>query len=120
MEPYVQGQTTYSVYSPRPGNTRTSWLTGAAAWSYHSATQYILGIRPELEGLRIDPCIPKAWEGFKATRRFRGRVVEIEVRNPDGVYRGVKTLVLNGSQLGDNLLPADRLEACNRVQVTLG
>ncbi|MEZ4641175.1 MAG: hypothetical protein R3E31_00265 [Chloroflexota bacterium] len=51
MEPYVQGQTTYSTYSPRPGNTRTSWLTGAAAWAYYSATQYILGLRPEVAGL---------------------------------------------------------------------
>jgi N,N'-diacetylchitobiose phosphorylase len=52
-EPYVHGQTTYSTFSPRPGNTRTSWLTGAAAWSYFSATQYILGIRPEADGLRM-------------------------------------------------------------------
>jgi len=66
-EPYVQGQTTYSTYSPRAGNTRTSWLTGAAAWAYFSATQYILGIRPEMDGLRIDPCIPHGWQGFKAT-----------------------------------------------------
>ena len=65
----MQGQTTYSTYSPRPGNTRTSWLTGAAAWSYWSATQSILGLRPEVDGLRIDPCIPSAWPGFKATRQ---------------------------------------------------
>jgi len=66
-EPYVQGQTTYSTYSPRSGNTRTSWLTGAAAWSYFSATQYILGIRPEIDGLRIDPCIPStAYPGGKS------------------------------------------------------
>ena len=60
-EPYVQAQTTYSTYSPRAGNARTSWLTGAAAWSYFSAAQYILGIRPESDGLRVDPCIPSAW-----------------------------------------------------------
>ncbi len=76
IEPYVQGQTTYSTYSPRPGNTRTSWLTGAAAWAYYSATQYILGLRPELDGLRIDPCIPSTWSGFKATRRFRERTIQ--------------------------------------------
>ncbi|NBD36855.1 MAG: N,N'-diacetylchitobiose phosphorylase, partial [Chloroflexi bacterium] len=54
-EPYVQGQTTYSRFSPREGNTRTSWLTGAAAWFYFSVTHYVLGIRPELNGLRVDP-----------------------------------------------------------------
>ena len=119
-EPYVQAQTTYSIFSPRPGNTRTSWLTGAAAWAYYSATQYILGLRPELDGLRIDPCIPSTWNGFKATRRFRGRTIEIEVRNPAGVCRGIKTLTLNNRALGDTLLPADRLADHNWVEVILG
>ncbi len=64
-EPYVQAQTTYSTFSPRAGNARTAWLTGAAAWAYYSATQYILGIRPEVDGLRLDPCIPSDWEGSK-------------------------------------------------------
>ena len=119
-EPYVQGQTTYSVFSPRPGNTRTSWLTGAAAWAYVSATQYILGLRPEPDGLRIDPCIPSAWEGFTATRRFRNCTIDIEVRNPTGVCRGVKRLTLNGSVLTEPLLPADRLDDYNEVEVLLG
>jgi cellobiose phosphorylase len=119
-EPYVQGQTTYSVYSPRPGNTRTSWLTGAAAWSYCSATQYILGLRPELDGLRVDPCIPSSWSGFKARRRFRGRTIEIEITNPDGVCRGVRSMTLNGESLVGSLIPAEMLGDQNRVQVILG
>jgi cellobiose phosphorylase len=119
-EPYVQGQTTYSVYSPRAGNTRTSWLTGAAAWAYFSATQYILGIRPEMDGLRIDPCIPHGWAGFKATRRFRGKSFAITVKNPQGVCRGVKSLTLNGEYLPGNLIPADRLGQENVVEVVMG
>lgn len=119
-EPYVQGQTTYSTYSPRPGNTRTAWLTGAAAWSYWSATQSILGLRPEVDGLRIDPCIPSTWPGFQARRQFRGVVVEIEVRNPHGVCRGVRSITLNGEPLADNLVPAGRLVAHNWVEVVLG
>jgi cellobiose phosphorylase len=120
MEPYVQGQTTYSVFSPRPGNTRVAWLTGAAAWWYYAATQYVLGIRPEMDGLRIDPCIPAGWVGFEVTRRFRGKVVRIEVRNPEGVCRGVRSLTLNGETLPGNLLPAERLQAENEVVVWLG
>ncbi len=119
-EPYVQGQTTYSTFSPRAGNTRTSWLTGAAAWAYFSATQYVLGIRPEMDGLRIDPCIPHAWTGFKATRRFRDHVIQIEVKNPQGVCRGVKSLHLNGRALPGNVIPADRLEETNFVEVLMG
>ena len=120
LEPYVQGQTTYSPYSPRPGNTRTSWLTGAAPWSYYSATHYILGLKPEWDGLRIDPCIPSSWDGFTATRRFRGATLEIIVKNPDRVCRGVRSLTLNGQILEANLVPADQLADVNRVEVILG
>jgi cellobiose phosphorylase len=119
-EPYVQAQTTYSPFSPRPGNARTSWLTGAAAWSYHSITQYILGIRPQTAGLRIDPCIPRAWKSFRAARRFRGRTVDIEVLNPDGVCRGVRSLSLNGETLPGDLLPVEKLGEENSAQVVLG
>jgi cellobiose phosphorylase len=119
-EPYVQAQTTYSTFAPRAGNTRTSWLSGAVPWAYYSATQYILGIRPELNGLRIDPCIPAAWPGFSATRQFRGKTVEIEVQNPKGVCKGVKSVTLNGSPLPDNLLPIELLGENNRVIVTMG
>lgn len=120
MEPYVQGQTTYSTFSPRAGNTRTSWLTGAAAWAYYSGTQYILGLRPEDEGLRIDPCIPADWEGFKASRRFRDKTLKIVVSNPSKVCKGVKTIKLNGVTLSDNLVPASGLQAENTVEVVLG
>ncbi len=119
-EPYVQAQTTYSTFSPRPGNTRTSWLTGAAAWAYHSATQYMLGLIPEMDGLRIDPCIPQDWKEFTAVRRFRGKTVQIEVKNPHSVCRGVRSMTLNGKKLDGNILPADKLGRQNLVEVVLG
>jgi N,N'-diacetylchitobiose phosphorylase len=119
-EPYVQGQTTYSTYSPRAGNTRTSWLTGAAAWSYFSATQYILGLQPELDGLRIDPCIPSAWSGFSATRRIRGRLMRITVHNPDGVCRGVVKMTVDGKEIPGNLVPVDLPSGEHQVEVWLG
>ncbi len=119
-EPYVQGQTTYASLSPRAGNTRTSWLTGAAAWAYYSAVYYLLGIRPEVDGLRIDPCIPSGWEAFSATRILRGKVIHLDVRNPTGVCRGVKSMTLNGKPVAGNLLPADLLDPVNHVTVTMG
>jgi cellobiose phosphorylase len=108
IEPYVQGQTTYSIFSPRAGNCRTPWLTGAAAWAYFSATQAILGIRPEIEGLRLDPCIPSSWKGFEATRRFRGCEYRIQVRRT-----GQRRLVVDGRQLDGNLVPPQSGPTCN-------
>ena len=120
LEPYVQGQTTYSRYSPRAGNCRTSWLTGAASWSYFSATQYILGIRPVEEGLLIDPCIPSSWDGFSATRQFRGSTLHISVTNPQGICRGVKEITLNGTILDGTTIPAKLLQTENEVHVLMG
>jgi len=104
-EPYVQAQTTYSTYSPRAGNTRTSWLTGAAAWSYFSAAHYILGIRPQIDGLYLDPCIPSSWDGFTAKRRFRSSDYRIIVHNPAHVCHGVVRMLLDGKELQGKLIP---------------
>jgi N,N'-diacetylchitobiose phosphorylase len=119
-EPYVQAQTTYSTYSLRAGNTRTSWLTGAAAWSYFSATQYILGLKPELDGLRIDPCIPSAWSGFSATRRFRGKLMRIAVHNPENVCKGVVKMTVDSKDIPGNLVSADLPGGEHQVEVWLG
>ena len=119
-EPYVQGQTTYSAFSARPGNTRVAWLSGAATWSYYSLTQYILGIRPQYEGLMIDPCVPDSWDGFKVQRRFRGKILHIEVKNPDHVCKGIVSLELNGEKLDGILIPAEKLKADNTVVAVMG
>jgi len=119
-EPYVQAQTTYSTYSPRAGNARTPWLTGAAAWSYFSAVQYILGIRPEPEGLRIDPCIPANWEGFRAQRRFREANYDLTVRNPRHVCKGVVRISVDGKSQADNLIVPGEAGKTYLVEVELG
>ncbi|MCJ7694146.1 MAG: hypothetical protein MUO40_01855, partial [Anaerolineaceae bacterium] len=119
-EPYVQGQTTYSTYSPRPGNTRTSWLTGAAAWAYFSATQYILGLQPEIDGLRIDPCIPSTWNGFSVVRKFRGCTLHIQVNNPNAVCKGVVKMIVNKVEVQGNLVPLGIPGEEQYVEVWLG
>jgi cellobiose phosphorylase len=120
IEPYVYCQFTHSKDSPRFGASRVPWLSGSAAWSFFAATQYILGVQPEYGGLTIDPCIPAAWDGFKVMRIFRGKKLTVEVKNPYGVQKGVKKLVLNGSLLPGNFLPAEQLLAENLVQVEMG
>lgn len=120
VEPYVYSQFTHGKPSPRFGQSRNPWLTGTASWTYIALTQYILGIRPALEGLMVDPCIPSAWNGFEVTRQFRGKQVTIRVRNPQHVQYGVQSLALNGQRLDGNLIPADQLNAENEVLVVMG
>ena len=120
IEPYVYCQFTHSKYSPRAGASRIPWLSGSATWSFFAAAQHILGLRPEYGGLTIDPCIPAEWKGFKATRTFRGKRVNVEVTNPSGVQKGVKKLVLNGEPLAGNFIPAEKLAAESQVLVEMG
>ena len=119
-EPYVYAQYTHSVFSRRYGAARVPWLTGAASWSYYAATHYILGIRPDYQGLVIDPCIPAAWKEFTVTRRFRNRTLHVRVTNRAGVQKGVKRMTLNGRPLKGNLIPASMLKKENKVLVTMG
>jgi cellobiose phosphorylase len=107
-EPYVYAQMIAGPDAPTHGEAKNSWLTGTAAWNFVAITQWILGIRPELDGLRIDPVIPSAWPGFTATRRFRGATYEINVRRActldSGIAEGAGTLV-NGHRVVGTLLP---------------
>jgi cellobiose phosphorylase len=84
------------------------------------ASQGILGVQPDHSGLRIDPCIPPAWPGFRVHRRFRGADYEIEVRNPDGVSTGVCSLTVDGSAVTGGVVPVAREGATVRVEVVLG
>jgi cellobiose phosphorylase len=94
-------------------------LSGTAAWNYAAVSQWILGIRPELDGLRIDPCIPAGWDGFTAVRRFRGAEVKITVRNPRHVCKGVRRMLVDGVEMAGNVLPVLSLGA-HEVLVELG
>lgn len=119
-EPYVYAQNVLSDEHPQFGLARNSWLTGAAAWHYVAATQYILGIRPALDGLLIDPCIPSAWDGFTMTRKFRGNAIHIKVHNPSHVCKGVHFLQLDGKKIAGNLLRCEEMGNDSRVEVWLG
>jgi cellobiose phosphorylase len=119
-EPYVFAQMIAGRDAPTPGEAKNSWLTGTAAWALVGFTQGILGVRPDYEGLRIDPCIPRSWDGFRVTRRFRGTVYEILVENPNGVCGGVTSLRVDGRELAGNLVPPATGPGPVRVEVTLG
>ncbi|MEE9405330.1 MAG: glycosyl hydrolase family 65 protein [Algisphaera sp.] len=120
IEPYVHCQSTHSRFSPKFGVSRVPWLSGTAAWANYVATHHILGIRPELDGLRIDPCIPAEWPGFSFRRIFRGKILDITVENPQGAQSGVQELKLNGQPLTGSLIPVDALKETNQIVVQLG
>jgi cellobiose phosphorylase len=103
-EPYVYAQMIAGKDAFRPGEAKNSWLTGTASWNFYAITQYILGIRPDYDGLIIDPCIPISWKGFKVTRKFRNAVYNIEVLNPNGISKGVKKVIIDGMTQVSNVI----------------
>jgi cellobiose phosphorylase len=120
-EPYVYAQMIAGHDAPVFGEAKNSWLTGTAAWTFVTISQGILGIQPDYNGLRVDPCIPRAWPGFKVSRRFRGTEYRIEVRNPNGVCRGIGELIVDGKAVKGNVIPlAGEGSAAVSVVATLG
>lgn len=119
-EPYVYSQMVAGKDAAVFGEAKNSWLTGASAWSFTAISQAILGIHPELEGLRIDPCIPSGWPGFTVSRRFRGAVYQIEVENPKGVQHGVKELYADGARLEGTVIPPAEAGKTVSVRVIMG
>ncbi|GAC19785.1 GH36-type glycosyl hydrolase domain-containing protein [Paraglaciecola arctica] len=103
-EPYVYSQMIAGADSATPGEAKNSWLTGTAAWNYYAATQYILGIRPEYQGLRIDPCILPSWDKVSVSRTFRGATYKIELRNPLGLSKGVIQLEIDGQKIAGDMI----------------
>ena len=119
-EPYVYSQMITGKHHPRFGQAKNSWLTGTAAWSMKSASQWILGIRPEFRGLLVDPCIPKEWSKIRIIRHFRNTLYEITIDNPDHVSKGVKEVKIDGKRESSNLIPVLPSRRKTNVQIIMG
>lgn len=120
MEPYAYAQMIAGKDTPRHGEAKNSWLTGTAAWNFVAISQWILGIKPGFDGLLVDPCIPPAWDGFEIQRWYRDATYRITVKNPQHVSKGVKSVVVDGQQIGGNTLPIFGDGEEHRVEVVMG
>ena len=127
-EPYVYGQmiggkeagSDIGNGGKNYGQGKNSWLTGTAAWNMVAISQYILGIKPDFDGLKVDPSIPSSWDGFKATRLFRGAKYNITIKNPNHVCKGVKSLVVDGAAVEGCVVPFVEGKKEVNVEITLG
>ena len=127
-EPYVYGQmiggkeagSDIGNGGKNYGQGKNSWLTGTAAWNMVAISHYILGIKPDFDGLMINPSIPSSWDGFKATRLFRGAKYNITIKNPNHVCKGVKSLVVDGNAVEGCVVPYVEGKKEVNVEITLG
>ncbi|MDP4097629.1 glycosyl transferase [Paenibacillus sp. P96] len=119
-EPYVYSQMIAGKDAIREGEAKNSWLTGTAAWNFVAITQSILGIQPQFDGLKIDPCVPADWEEFTITRVYRGDTFVIHISNPDRVSKGIASVMLDDQALSDNLIPPVGDGGTHHVRVVMG
>ncbi len=104
VEPYVNCQMVAGKDAARPGEGKNSWLTGTAAWMWLTVSQYILGIKPQYDGLQIDPCLPTTANDYTVNRRFREAEYTITI-HPNGNQKGVKQVILDGQPIEGNTIP---------------
>ncbi|MBQ2580723.1 MAG: glycosyl transferase, partial [Ruminococcus sp.] len=127
-EPYVYGQmiggkdagADIGRTGKNFGQGKNSWLTGTAAWNMVAISQYILGVQPDFDGLKIDPSIPSEWDGFNITRQYRGNTYNITVKNPDHVSKGVNSVVCDGVKVSGGVLPVFDKGTEHTVEVVMG
>lgn len=119
-EPYVYSQMIAGRDAFKPGEAKNSWLTGTAAWNFVAIANAILGIKPQYNGLMVDPCIPKNWDGFKVQRKFRDVTYNIKIQNPDHVSKGIKEMIIEGQSIEGNIIPVIDSERPVGVEVVMG
>lgn len=110
-EPYVYAQMIAGIDAKNFGEAKNSWLTGTAAWTFKNVSQHILGIKPDYDGLRIDPCIPEELKELSITRKFRGTTYHITIKNASNAQKGIKELYINDVLTPGNLIVSDSPEA---------
>ena len=121
-EAYAYCSTMLGIANEKCGWGCVSQVTGTAAWMDVVATQYILGIRPTLKGLLIDPTIPAEWDSYSVERIYRGCKLMIHVENPDHVQHGVSEVSIDGKTIANAYITEDDLADYDavRVRVVMG
>ncbi len=119
-EPYVYSQMIAGADAPKHGEAKNSWLTGTAAWTFVNVSQYLLGIQPDYDGLRIDPCLPDELKELDLERTYRHAHYHIHISKPDGIEKGVRKMLVNGKEVEGNLVRP--LDGCSEyeVEITMG
>lgn len=119
IEPYVHGQFTEAEESPFHGRSHTHWLTGTASTVMVGCVEGILGMRPDLNGLKIAPSIPSDWKEFTIEKTFRGKKLNIKIQNPNGAESGFREFYVNGEKLEENYLPESMMKDVNDILLVM-
>lgn len=104
-EPYAFASWVYAPENANYGKASLTHLTGGASWSYRVATEFLLGVRPQVDGIRIAPCIPADWKQYSVKRQIAGAKYNFNFSNPDGKTGPAVEITVNGKKLASDLIP---------------
>jgi len=111
-EPYVYSQMIAGKEAGRHGEAKNSWLTGTSAWNFVAISQYILGVKPDFDGLRVEPVLPDHLDNVEIIRKFRENTYHIEI-----IKNGIKKIEYKGKVLEDNIIPYEKSNKIEHVKV---
>ncbi len=119
IEPYIAPQFICAPESDNPGEGSHAWATGTACWTLLNVWEHLLGVRPDVDGLHIDPCLPSDWTTCSMVRTYRGATYEIEFRKDKGICKGAVTVTVDGEELAEAVIPAHPDGATHKVLVRI-
>ena len=119
IEPYCYGQFTEGKASPHAGRSHVHWLTGTASTVMVGCVEGILGMRPDLHGIKIAPSIPSDWKELEIEKDFRGRKLHITIENPYGKESGCRSMTVNGEPCEGNYVPESLLTENTEIVLTM-
>lgn len=117
LEPYCYGQFTEGKHSPHFGRSHVHWLTGTASTMMVGCVEGILGIRPDFYGLSLNPSVPDSWGEFEIKKKFRGKNLNIQVKNPNHVESGCAKLIVNGNEIQGNYIPENNMTDNTEIEL---
>ena len=117
VEPYVIAADIYGQGN-LIGRGGWTWYTGSSSWYYKAGIEYILGLKIENGYLTIDPCIPKEWKEYQIQYKWKDSIYHINVKNPSGKNRGVKKVILDGSEV-ENKIRLDGARKIYHIEIIL-
>jgi len=120
VEPYIYAEYVHGPDSATFGEGDFTWTTGTAAWMWKVCLEWIMGIRPVLDGLLIDPCIPRAWDSYKVQRHFRNSSYLFSIENPEHVCKGIKSITVDGKEIEGNVVPPFKDGRTHEVHAVMG
>ena len=116
-EPYAWASNIVGPDNPKHGWANVTHITGTAAWMEMAAYHYLLGIRPNLNGLKISPVMPRPWRHMEVSYDYRGTMIQMYVENPDGVSGGVKRVMVDGAEAADGFVTWSTIQGKREVRI---